>query len=83
MKYITHDSTIYLNVEKEKVSAKNLPELYTKREECCGCAACYSICPVNAIRMDADVEGFLYPAIDAEKCIKCYKCMSVCVFKNR
>ena len=42
-----------------------------KLEDCCGCTACYSICPVNAISMNRDCEGFLYPSIDLLKCVKC------------
>ncbi|MCD8222468.1 MAG: 4Fe-4S binding protein [Clostridiales bacterium] len=32
--------------------------------------------------MIEDSEGFLYPVVDAEKCIRCYKCLSVCAFKE-
>lgn len=60
---------------------KPLPELYAERENCCGCSACYAICPVHAISMQADEEGFLYPVADGERCIRCYKCLSVCAFK--
>lgn len=62
---------------------KELPVLYLKKENCCGCTACYSICPQNAIRMQPDEEGFLYPNIIPEICIRCYKCLSVCAFKAR
>ena len=60
----------------------NVPILYTRKEECCGCTACYAICSQNAINMVEDEEGFLYPQIDSEKCIKCYVCLRVCPFKN-
>lgn len=26
---------------------KELPELYSRRENCCGCGACYSVCPTR------------------------------------
>ncbi|MCD8348895.1 MAG: 4Fe-4S binding protein [Lachnospiraceae bacterium] len=32
--------------------------------------------------MVEDSEGFLYPKVDEEKCIRCYKCLSVCAFKE-
>lgn len=48
------------------------------KEKCCGCTACYSICPVNAITMLEDEEGFLYPEVNKELCILCGKCKSVC-----
>ena len=58
------------------------PVLYKNKENCCGCSACYAICPVSAISMVADEEGFMYPTVDEKKCISCYKCLSVCVFKQ-
>ena len=58
-----------------------LPELFKYKENCCGCSACYAICPTRSISMDLDEEGFLYPVIDDVKCIRCYKCMNVCIFK--
>ena len=61
---------------------KELPVLYKEREMCCGCSACHAICPVGAIEMKADIEGFFYPIVDVEKCIKCYRCLSVCIFKK-
>ncbi|MCD7884746.1 MAG: 4Fe-4S binding protein [Lachnospiraceae bacterium] len=27
-------------------------------------------------------EGFLYPVVDSEKCVRCYKCLSVCPIKK-
>lgn len=44
------------------------PILYEKKEECCGCTACYSICSHSAITMIEDEEGFLYPQVDVELC---------------
>lgn len=60
-----------------------LLELLKKKEECCGCTACYSICPKDAVRMEADNEGFLYPKIDFTKCVQCMKCVSICAFKSK
>jgi coenzyme F420-reducing hydrogenase beta subunit len=56
--------------------------LFDKKEECCGCSACKSICPVSAIQMLPDDEGFLYPSIDHSKCINCGKCKNTCAFQN-
>lgn len=61
---------------------KEIPVLYNRKEECCGCTACYAICPKEAISMVEDEEGFEYPQIDEEKCIRCYKCLKVCPFKK-
>lgn len=59
-----------------------VPVLFKNKSECCGCSACYARCPVSAIQMIVDEEGFLYPKIDNTLCIKCQKCKTVCVFKK-
>ena len=51
------------------------------KDECCGCTACYAVCPVGAISMSADQKGFLYPDVDMEKCIGCKLCEDVCDFR--
>lgn len=53
------------------------------KKDCCGCAACYSICPKNCIEMKADEEGFLYPDINKDICINCGLCEKVCPIINR
>lgn len=58
-----------------------LPKLYEKKENCCGCSACFSVCPQGAITMAPDEEGFLYPIIDEGSCVRCYLCLRVCAFK--
>ncbi len=49
-----------------------------QKEECCGCYACYNVCPQNCIIMKYDIEGFAYPSIDKDKCVKCNLCKNVC-----
>lgn len=61
---------------------KEVPILYRRKEECCGCTACYAICPQSAIDMVEDEEGFEYPQINESKCVRCYKCMKVCSYKD-
>ena len=56
--------------------------LCINKSECCGCFACANTCPVGAIKMIEDTEGFLYPNIDYNKCIKCGLCTKVCLYKN-
>ncbi|MBQ7976537.1 MAG: Coenzyme F420 hydrogenase/dehydrogenase, beta subunit C-terminal domain [Clostridia bacterium] len=50
----------------------------TDKSKCCGCTACYSICPKNAIQMISDNEGFIYPRVDDTRCIDCGICDKVC-----
>ncbi len=59
-----------------------IPTLYVKKEECCGCTACYAICPKTAITMVEDNEGFEYPQINERVCIRCIRCVKVCPIKN-
>lgn len=49
---------------------------------CTGCAACLNICPVQALSMRADEEGFLRPYIDYSICINCGKCEKFCPILN-
>lgn len=81
-----------------------LPQLYSRKDDCCGCGACYAVCPIErfsydgveidankseerqglsygAISMEEDEEGFLYPVVDANFCIRCYRCVDVCPIK--
>ncbi len=48
------------------------------KNDCCGCAACYSVCPQSAIKMEEDEEGFVYPVINHIICNGCCLCRTVC-----
>lgn len=50
---------------------------------CCGCRACEQICPVNAILMLKNKEGFYYPVLDEKICINCGLCEKVCPEMDR
>lgn len=52
------------------------------KQDCCGCTACAAICHKDAIVMKADEEGFVYPVVDTEKCIRCGACNRVCPIQN-
>lgn len=49
-----------------------------EKRKCCGCGLCSVQCPVQAIRMSPDEEGFYYPVINQNICISCGRCESVC-----
>ena len=63
--------------KKEKTVA---PLSKREKQDCSGCTACVEICPVAAITMKRDQEGFLYPEIDQKSCIHCGRCDSFCSF---
>ena len=81
--YPDYKKTRYTNWERRKKSEKRIPSLYNRKEDCCGCFACYSICPQEAISMEEDLEGFPYPTVDLAKCIRCYLCEGVCPIKRK
>ena len=62
--------------EPPEVPAAPRPVL-CREEDCTGCAACASVCPVNAITMAPDHEGFLRPAV-GDACILCRRCEQTC-----
>ena len=49
---------------------------------CSGCMGCYNICPVGAISMQEDEEGFLFPVVDKEICTNCGLCKDCCPILN-
>lgn len=56
----------------------------TNKTNCCGCEACANICPKKCITMKQDSEGFLYPVVDNNICIKCGMCTKICpIFNHR
>lgn len=54
-----------------------------KKQECVGCCACLSACNKNAITMQPDSLGFLYPVIDPNKCIDCGLCAKSCLNNHK
>lgn len=50
----------------------------SSKANCTGCSACANICPRGCIKMTADSEGFLYPAVNEEMCMDCGLCEKVC-----
>ena len=53
------------------------------KQLCCGCSACFNVCPTKCIEMVSDEEGFLYPNVNKDSCINCGKCEKVCsIYEN-
>ena len=58
-------------------AADGLPVL-ADHARCTGCGACASGCPRDAIAMERDKEGFSYPVIEPDTCIRCGHCTAIC-----
>lgn len=54
-----------------------MPSL-AERKMCTGCSACLAACPLNALVMREDAEGFLFPKVDTCRCVSCGRCESAC-----
>lgn len=57
-------------------------ELYTHKQDCCGCGVCAEVCPKQAISMQKDAAGFFYPSIDQTICVSCGLCRKSCAFQR-
>ena len=53
------------------------PEIKFIPSDCDGCGRCVSVCPTNAIRIDAEIRGSI-PDIRRELCTNCGNCIEVC-----
>lgn len=62
--------------ESMKKTIETVPE-----HICTGCGACFNKCPKNAIVMEYNSEGFLFPKV-TESCIECGACLKVCPALN-
>ena len=61
----------------------NINGVLEEKNKCFGCRACVNICPVNAISMQEDEEGFFYPVVNTEKCTNCGLCKKSCPSLNK
>lgn len=50
---------------------------------CTSCQMCAAVCPVNCISFTENDRGFYRPQVDAEKCVECGLCQSVCYKYDR
>lgn len=58
-----------------------MPEL-ADEFQCTGCSACAAICPNEAIEMEYNHEGFIFPKIITTKCCDCRMCEKICPILN-
>ena len=50
---------------------------YIKNNNCTGCGGCSKVCPVSAIEINRDENGFYSPNVN-KNCIECGLCINVC-----
>lgn len=55
-----------------------MKSVYKRKQDCYGCGSCANICPQNAITLQPDKQGFLYPLVDSSSCIDCGFCVKSC-----
>ena len=46
--------------------------------KCIGCGNCVNICNKDAVILEENEDGFIYPKIDFHKCINCGMCVKKC-----
>ena len=66
------------DVDFENETLEGEERRFCTDERCTGCSACRFVCPVGAIRMEPDEEGFLRPQVDESLCTHCGCCHSAC-----
>lgn len=49
-----------------------------RKEQCTGCTACQTVCPIGCITFQPDTESFLYPKVDEKVCLDCQACTTAC-----
>lgn len=52
----------------------------TDKRKCSGCLSCVNTCPLDAIKIQDDEEGFCYPIVNERICIQCGKCNDACPY---
>lgn len=52
------------------------------KDRCTGCGSCFNKCPMGAISMEYDKEGFIFPCVNKKRCIECGLCQKACPEMN-
>lgn len=50
---------------------------------CSGCGGCVEVCPVGAIRLKRDAQGFYRAMVDEKSCIGCGLCVKSCSMNRK
>ena len=72
------------DMENSNITTVNsFDAVYSDNSKCSGCGVCHDVCPVNAIVMQEDKNGYKYPDINPDVCLKCGKCRRTCPLSNQ
>lgn len=72
------EEAMYLPADKKVPLVKRHVNQYLPQERCMGCGSCVSVCPVNAIQLEADEWGVYRAIVNEDKCVDCRLCKSRC-----
>lgn len=74
----------YIDMVLSERRKNYLPDYFESGDKynCYGCSLCHDICPVHAISMQEDEEGFVFPQIDKESCTFCGLCRKECIYNH-
>lgn len=61
----------------KKERKPTVDEIVCEKSKCCGCCACESICPRQAITIKDEIQ-YMVPEIDGSRCVHCGLCYKVC-----
>lgn len=83
--YLHNNKEFFLREKKHALEYLNniIPKQENKNglkdnELCVGCGVCELVCPKEAIKMEANVEGYFIPMINTQKCVNCSLCENIC-----
>lgn len=52
-------------------------------KNCCGCMACFTVCPKKCITQKNGNLGAVFPEVNMDTCVNCGKCETVCPMLNK
>ena len=59
-----------------------IKEMLADKKSCIGCGNCSIICGTGACVLEQDEEGYWYPIINNDLCVRCKACTNVCPVMN-
>ncbi len=64
--------TLIATFEKKSVN------IISDINNCTGCGCCVNVCPMDALRIEYNHEGYLRPVLSKTACVNCGKCIKSC-----